>query len=87
MPWYASEGFSIFMFLAPPVAALLALYFIQKKLIWLSVPITLVIDALFWGPVMIKAGSYGGVLWVFLIPQVIVVALISLLVIWRTRGR
>lgn len=86
MPWYASEGFSIFMFLAPPVAALLALYFMKKKLIWLSVPITLLTDALLWGPAMTKAGSYGGVLLVFLIPQVMVVTLISLLVIRRTRG-
>ena len=85
MPWYTSEAFSIFMFFVPPIVTLLVLYLIRKKLIWVSIPVTILIDALFWGPAIMEAGSYGGVALIFLISQVIVVTLISLLIMWRTK--
>ena len=81
MPCYTSESFSMFMFFVPPlVAALLILYFIRKKLVWVAIPITLLLDFLIWGPAIAKAGSYGGAALIFLIPQVIVVTLMSLLI-------
>ena len=80
MPWHTSEFFSMFMFFVPPIAALLVLYFIRRKLVWVAIPFTVLLDALFWGPAIAKAGSYGGTALIFLIPQVIVVTLISLLI-------
>lgn len=85
MPWYTSEIFSMFMFFVPPITALLVLYFIRKKLVWIAIPITLLLDTLFWGPAIAKAGSYGGTALMFLIPRVIVVMLISLLIMRKAK--
>ena len=87
MPWYTSEIFSVCMFLLPPVAALLMLFFVKRTLIWLSVPITVAADALVWGPALIHGGSYGAIALVFLVPQVLVVAGVSFLIARRTANR
>ena len=87
MPWYSSEIFSVCMFLLPPLAALLMLFFVKRTLIWLSVPITVAVDALIWGPAVIRGGSHGAVALVFLVPQVLVVAGISFLIARRTANR
>ena len=71
------------MFFVPPAAALLVLYCMKRNLVWLAIPITLLTDALFWGPAIAKAGNYGGTALIFLIPQVIVVTLLSLAIMRR----
>lgn len=87
MPWYTSEVFSVCMFLLPPLAALLILFFTRRTLIWLSVPITVAVDALIWGPAVIHGGSYGAIALVFLVPQVLVVASISFFLARRAGNR
>lgn len=87
MPWYTSEIFSVCMFLLPPAAALLILFFVKRSLIWLSVPVTVAVDALVWGPAVIRGGSYGAIALVFLIPQVLAVAAVSFLIARRRAGR
>ena len=87
MPWYVSEAFSVCMFLLPPLAALLILFFVKRSLIWLSVPITVAVDALVWGPAVIHGGSYGAIALVFLMPQVLVVTGISLFITRRWANR
>ena len=87
MPWYTSEAFSIFMFFVPPIAALIALFWIRRKLIWVSIPITVLIDGVIWGTAITGGGSHGKIALVFLIPQVIVVILISLFIMWREKRR
>ena len=87
MPWYVSEAVSVCMFLLPPAAALLILFFVKRSLIWLSVPITVAVDALVWGPAVIHGGSYGAIALVFLVPQVLVVTGISLFITRRWANR
>lgn len=87
MPWYTSEVFSVCMFLLPPLAALLVLFFARRTLIWLSVPITVAVDALIWGPAVIHGGSYGAIALVFLVPQILAVAGISFLIARRAANR
>ena len=87
MPWYTSESFSVCMFLLPPAAALLILFFAKRTLIWLSVPITVAVDALVWGPAVIHGGSYSAIALVFLVPQVLVVTGISIFIAWRGAKR
>ena len=87
MPWYVSEAFSVCMFLLPPLAALLILFFVKRSLIWLSVPIAVAVDALVWGPAVIHGGSYGAIALVFLVPQVLVVTGISLFITRRWANR
>ena len=87
MPWYVSEAFSVCMFLLPPLAALLILFFAKRSLIWLSVPVTVAVDALVWGPAVIHGGSYGAIALVFLVPQVLVVTGISLFITRRWADR
>lgn len=87
MPWYTSEAFSVCMFLLPPLAALLILYFARRSLIRLSVPITMAVDALIWGPAVVHGGSYGATALVFLVPQVLIVAGISFFITRRWANR
>lgn len=87
MPWYTCEAFSVCMFLLPPLAALVILFFTRRTLTWLSVPITIGVDALFWGSAIIHGGSYGAIALVFLVPQVLVVTGISIFIAWRGAKR
>ena len=87
MPWYTSEVFSLCMFLLPPLAALLILFFTRRTLIWLSVPITVAVDVLVWGPAVIQGGSYGAIALVFLVPQILIVAGISFFIARRWANR
>lgn len=82
---FLSEGFSIFMFFVPPIISLITLYFLKRKLIWLSIPITILFDLLFWGKAILDS-SYGrGLTAIFLIPQISVVIIISLAIIYREK--
>ena len=66
---------------------LLILFFAKRTLIWLSVPITVAVDALVWGPAVIHGGSYSAIALVFLVPQVLVVTAISFLIARRWANR
>lgn len=79
MPWYTSSAFAITMFFLPPLVSLVLLYLLKRERIWLSVPITLAADLLVWGPAVLHGGSHGTLAWVFLLPQLLIVALLSLL--------
>lgn len=46
---FLSETFSIFMFIMPSIISLIILYFLDRRLIWLSIPITILFDLLVWG--------------------------------------
>lgn len=70
------EVFSVVMFFVPPILCLWALYFIKRRWIWLAVPVTIGVDLLVWGKGLFES-PHGGVAIVFLIPQIIVVAVIS----------
>lgn len=80
------EMFSMVMFFVPPILFLSALYFINRRWIWLSIPITIVVDLLVWGKAIFES-AHGGVALVFLIPQIIVVAVISFVVIFLEKRR
>lgn len=77
---------SIIMFFIPPILSALIFYFAKRNWIWLSIPITIVVDLLVWGEVIFKS-SHGGVAIVLLIPQVIVVATISFVILYLNKRR
>lgn len=81
-----SEIISIIMFFAPPILSVLILYFIKRSWIWLSIPITIVIDLLVWGKGIFES-SHGAIALVFLIPQVVVVAIISIVILYLEKHR
>lgn len=64
------EIISIIMFFAPPILLVLILYFIKRSWIWLSIPITMMIDLLVWGKGIFES-SHGAIALVFLIPTVL----------------
>ena len=73
------EIISITMYFAPAIISLIVLWFVNKKLIWLSVPITIAVDLIvFWGA--LTNYEFWQLALVFLIPQIIVVTGISLIV-------
>ena len=80
------EIISITVFFVPPILSVLILYFIKRNWIWLSIPITIVIDLLVWGKGIFES-SHGGIVLVFLIPQVTVVAIISVVILYIKRRR
>lgn len=80
------EIISIIMFSAPPILSMLILYFIKRNWIWLFIPITILIDLLVWGKGIFDS-SHGAIALVFLVPQIIVVAIISLLIFYLEKRR
>ena len=68
---------TIIMYFAPAVISLVILGFMKKKLIWLSIPITIVADLIaFWDA--LTNYEFWQLALVFLIPQIIVVTIVSL---------
>ncbi len=80
------EIISIIMFFVPSILSVLILYFIRRNWIWLSIPITIVIDLLVWGKGIFES-SHGAIALVFLIPQVTVVAIISFVILYLEKRR
>lgn len=80
------EIFSIIMFFVPAISLMLILYFIKRNWIWLSIPITIVIDLLVWGKGIFES-SHVGIALAFLIPQVTVVAIISFVILYLEKRR
>lgn len=73
------EAFSVVLFFAPAILCILVLYFTKPSWIWLSIPVTVAVDLLVWGKVIFGL-PHGKVALVFLIPQVILVTVISLII-------
>lgn len=80
------EVFSIVMYLIPPLFSLLILFFVNRKLIWISVPVTIIVDLLIWGKGLLYPDHRGLVL-LFLVPQVIITATISFVVLYISKHR
>ncbi|MDD4726699.1 MAG: hypothetical protein PHR70_07925 [Tissierellia bacterium] len=80
------EMFSIIMFFIPAIFSMLVLYFAKRNWIWVSIPITIIVDLLVWGKAIVEL-SHARVLLIFLIPQVTVVAIISLVIIFLENRR
>ncbi len=77
---------SIIMYFIPPILSMLILYFIKRNWVWISIPITIVIDLLVWGKSILEL-SHGAIAFVLLIPQVTVVAIISFLILYLEKRR
>ena len=75
------EVFSIIMFFIPPILSMIILYFTKRNWIWMSIPITIVVDLLVWGKGIFEL-SYGRVALIFLIPQVTIVTIISFVILY-----
>ena len=80
---FLTETFSIFMFIMPSIISLIILYFLDRRLIWLSIPITILFDLLVWGKAIFDSSYARGLATVFLIPQIVVVIIISIVTIYR----
>ena len=79
IPFEYGEIFTIIMYFAPALISLVALWFINKKFIWLSIPITIIADLIAFWSALTYYESWQLAL-VFLIPQIIVVTAISLFI-------
>ncbi|MCL2603661.1 MAG: hypothetical protein FWD90_04205 [Defluviitaleaceae bacterium] len=74
-----SESFMIIMYFLPALVSLIVLLFAKRKLIWLAIPITITADLItFWGAITYY--ETRGLAFLFLIPQIIVVSIISLVI-------
>lgn len=80
------EVFSIVMFFVPPILILSALYLIKRRCMWLAIPITIVVDLLIWGKGVFES-PHGGAALAFLIPQIIVVTVISFVILFFEKDR
>lgn len=80
------EVFSIIMFFIPPILSMLILYFTKRNWIWMSIPITIVVDLLVWGKGIFEL-SHGRVALIFLIPQVTIVTIISFVILCLEKRR
>ena len=80
------EVLSIIMFFIPPILSMLILYFTKRNRIWMSIPITTVVDLLVWGKGIFES-SHLGIALIFLIPQVTVVTIISFVVLYFEKRR
>jgi len=77
---------TITMYFAPAIISLIVLWFVNKKLIWLSIPITIAADLItFWGA--LANYEFWRIALIFLIPQMIVVTIVSLVIMYLHRKR
>lgn len=86
IPFEYSEIFTIIMYFAPALISLMILYFAKRKMIWLSIPITIIFDILAFGKALVNYEFWQLTL-VFLIPQIAVVAIISFIVMYINKKR
>lgn len=79
IPFEYGETFTVVMYFVPALISLVALWFINKKRICIAIPITIIVDLITFWDVLTYYESRPLAL-VFLIPQVIIVAAISLII-------
>ena len=71
---------SILLYLLPPILLLSVLCIVRRRMIWLAVPLTAIVDLLIWGRALLyNYGEFRGIVLLFLLPQIAVTALIALL--------
>lgn len=80
MPWYTSPITVIIMSYAPPVLSLLILFFIKRNRLYISVPITILIDVLYWGFRIINGTAYISDAFIFTVPKWIYLLIISFVI-------
>jgi hypothetical protein len=74
------------MYFAPALISLTILFIVKRKMIWLSIPITIIADlVVFWNGLTYYESQ--GLVIVFLIPQIIVVSVISITITFVHRKR
>ncbi len=78
--------FSVGMFFIPPIVSLAMFYILKRELIWLSILITVIVDVIVFRDVLTYYETRSLAL-LFLIPQVFVVAVISLYLTYKKRQR
>lgn len=77
-----SELFSVLVYLLFPVLTLCALFLFCRRHLWLAVPIVAGVDLLVWGRALVyNYGEFRGIVLLFLLPQLLVTALIALLLL------
>lgn len=76
------ELISILLYLLPPILSLSVLCIVRRRMIWLAVPLTALVDLLIWGRALLyNYGEFRGIVLLFLLPQIAVTALIALLML------
>ena len=76
------ELISILLYLLPPILLLSVLCIVRRRMIWLAVPLTAIVDLLIWGRALLyNYGEFRGIVLLFLLPQIAVTALIALLML------
>lgn len=77
------EALSITAYFLPAVISLAVLFAVKKKWIWMSVPIVVIIDLIVFGDALIyNFGEFRSIALVFLIPQILITAIISSSILW-----
>lgn len=82
MSWRMSEIFSVLAFLLPPLISIIVFYLWKRSWICWSIIITIGVDLFVWGPAIWSSSYARGLASIFLIPQIVVVTLVSLM-IWK----
>ena len=76
------ELISILLYLLPPTLLLSVPCIVRRRMIWLAVPLTAIVDLLIWGRALLyNYGEFRGIVLLFLLPQIAVTALIALLML------
>ena len=77
MPWYTSPITVIIISYFPPILSLLILYFIKRDRLYISVPITALIDVIYWGFIILNGTAYLRDAFIFTVPKWIYLLMIS----------
>lgn len=80
MPWYTSPIFVIILSYGPPVLSFLVLFFIKRDRLYISVPITALIDVIYWGFRILNGTAYISDAFIFTIPKWIYLLIISYII-------
>jgi hypothetical protein len=86
IPIQYSEIFVVAMYFVPALISLTVLFIVKRKMIWLSIPITIIADLVaFWNGLTYYESR--GLVLLFLIPQIIFVSIISVTITLVHRKR
>ena len=80
MPWYTSPITVIIISYVPPALSLLILFFIKRNRLYISVPVTALIDVIYWGFRIINGTAYIGDAFIFTVPKWIYLFIISFVI-------
>ena len=80
MPWYTSPITVIIISYVSPVLSFLMLLFIKRNRLYISVPITALIDVIYWGFRIINGTAYISDAFIFTVPKWIYLFIISFVI-------